>query len=400
MAPQRRIGQVEVERKIIMAVDFPRSIRQSYSGQMPFLEGWKEPQVISEIRYDENGFKWGFQIGDFGQRHQWFKLGLDPSQSRDQSELARKYHDPNAAPPGYGQSPETLAKDYLTALRCHAERVLRHKLPESALSSTPVEYVITVPAVWSDRAQASTRRCAEEAGMGLGSNLHIISEPEAAAMYALDAMDPHNIKVGDTFVLCDAGGGTVDLISYEVLALKPLLRIKEAAPGSGALCGSTFLNRIFNRFLQDRFASDPNWDDDVLEEAMKRFEVTVKHSFGGGPQEEYQIPVPGLRDSVVRGVRRGRLRLISSDIHAIFEPVVKEVIALVNGQIDATKAKVKAVLMVGGFGQSGYLRDRIRQAIGPRNIEVMQSPNGSGRSPIVLGYLLTGTDGQLSSEVP
>lgn len=186
-----------------------------------------------------------------------------------------QYPDPNAAPPAYGREPEELVKDYLTALRVHAERILRHKLPATALASTPLEFVLTVPAVWSDGAQASTRRCAEKAGMGTGSSLHIITEPEAAAMYALDAMDPHNIQVGDTFVLCDAGGGTVDLISYKVSALKPSLRITEAAPGSGSLCGSTFLNRIFHKFLEEKFSDDPNWDDDVLEEAMKRFEVTV-----------------------------------------------------------------------------------------------------------------------------
>ena len=67
--------------------------------------------------------------------------------------------------------------------------------------------------------------------MGVGTALHIISEPEAAAMYALDIMDPHNVKVGDTFVLCDAGGGTVDLISYTV-SLKPVLKITEASPGT------------------------------------------------------------------------------------------------------------------------------------------------------------------------
>ena len=200
---------------------------------------------------------------------------LDPSQSRGSSTLATRYPDPNSAPLMDGQGPEQLVKDYLTALRHHAERVLRHKVPESALDSTPVEFVITVPAVWSDRAQASTRRCAELAGMGDGSSLHIITEPEAAAMYALDAMDPHNIKVGDTFVLCDAGGGTVDLISYKVSALKPTLRITEATPGSGSLCGSTILNRIFHDFLQTKLGNDPNWDEDVVEEAMKRFEVTV-----------------------------------------------------------------------------------------------------------------------------
>lgn len=75
-------------------------------------------------------------------------------------------------------------------------------------------------------------------------------------------------------------------------------------------------------------------------------------------------------------MRRGRLRLIGSDVGKIFEPVVKEVISLVKGQIAATKADVKAVLMVGGFGQSVFLRDSIRSAVADQGIEVMQSPNG------------------------
>ena len=62
-----------------------------------------------------------------------------------------------------------------------------------------------MPAVWSDAAQAKTKACAEKAGMGKGDRLQIVSEPEAAAVYALDAMDPHDIKVGDCFVLLDAG---------------------------------------------------------------------------------------------------------------------------------------------------------------------------------------------------
>jgi hypothetical protein len=38
--------------------------------------------------------------------------------------------------------------------------------------------------------------------------------------------------VGDAFVLCDAGGGTVDLISYEVDSVTPL-ELKELVPGTG-----------------------------------------------------------------------------------------------------------------------------------------------------------------------
>ena len=85
--------------------------------------------------------------------------------------------------------------------------------------------------------------------------------------------------------------------------------------------------------------------------------------------------VPGLRNNARAGVRRGRLCITGADVKHIFEPVVQEVIALVLGQITTAKKVVKAVLLVGGFGQSAYLRDRIRQAIG-NNVEVMQSPNG------------------------
>lgn len=44
------------------------------------------------------------------------------------------------------------------------------------------------------------------------------------------------------------------------------------------------------------------------------------------------------------------------------------------GQVEATSNAVSAVLLVGGFGQSAYLRDQIRAAVG--HIEVKQSPIG------------------------
>ena len=94
----------------------------------------------------------------------------------------------------------------------------------------------------------------------------MISEPEAAALYALNALDPHGLKIGDTFMICDAGGGTVDLITYKVASLKPILKLAEASPGSGSLCGSSFLNRGFQEFLENKLGSESGWDEEVLEE--------------------------------------------------------------------------------------------------------------------------------------
>lgn len=104
-------------------------------------------------------------------------------------------------------SPTRLATDYLTALRDHAERMLQASLTEKALKKTPREYVISVPAVWTDKARDLTTICAVNAGMRPAGKLHIVSEPEAAAMYAFKEMSSCGLDEGDTFMVCDAGGG-------------------------------------------------------------------------------------------------------------------------------------------------------------------------------------------------
>ncbi|MCJ1471604.1 hypothetical protein MMC13_000244 [Lambiella insularis] len=330
------------------------------------LEGVTSDKVPTELQYDGEDFKWGYQIGDSGQRIQCFKLDLNGPQEMGASALARKYPDAMASPPAYNVSVEKLVTDYLSALRKHANEVLRHKLPQTALFSTPLEFIITVPACWTDLAQARTRACAEQAGLGLSSALHIVSEPEAAAMYALDSMEPHDIRVGDTFLLCDAGGGTVDVICYTVSALKPLLEVQEATPGAGSLCDG---RRMFSK------------------KRLKRFEL-IKRAFTGLNGEDFLIPVPGIRDNPQRGVIRGKFRLSRNLMKSMFDSVVQEVIELVQDQIRQCQKPVKAILLVGGFGQSAYLRDRLRQTLKTSDVEVMQSPNGW--TAVVRGALIKG----------
>lgn len=218
------------------------------------------------MQYTEDGCKWGFQIPHDVQRHQWFKLGLDPKRPRPISGLASALADEKAAPPGYNQSAETLVVDYLSKLRSHFVSVLKQKLPASVLDTTPMQYTITHPAIWSTTAVAATKRCAEKAGMNEGENLQLVTEPEAAAIWALPRIVPYKPQVGDSFILCDAGGGTVDLISYQIKALKPVVQVTEVARGDGGLCGSTFLNRRFTAFLRAKLGGHNAWRDEMLEE--------------------------------------------------------------------------------------------------------------------------------------
>lgn len=86
------------------------------------------------------------------------------------------------------------------------------------------------------------------------------------------------------------------------------------------------------------------------------------------------IAVPGLVDNAQHGVKRGKFSLSGYEIVQIFSPVLDEVIALVKGQITSTKREVKAVLLVGGFGESAYLRKSLRKAVGSQ-IEILVPPN-------------------------
>ena len=222
--------------------------------------------VYREIRYT-NGRepRWGFQIPSDEQRHKWFKLSLDPNGGDLDIGQERIFADSLAAPPAYNLEPEDLVEDYLTALRKHLEAVLQLSLPLVA-SSTPVEYIVTVPAMWSDLAVQRTRTCAEKAGIGAASSLQIVTEPEAAAIWALREQEhiSGTFTIGDIFIVCDAGGGTVDLISYRVTKLKPILRVTEVVPGCGKKCGSTFLNRAFEALLRSKLESYASWDEDML----------------------------------------------------------------------------------------------------------------------------------------
>lgn len=50
----------------------------------------------------------------------------------------------------------------------------------------------------------------------MGKSVKMITEPEAAMVHALQNIPTDKCKVGDCFIMCDAGGGTVDLITYKI----------------------------------------------------------------------------------------------------------------------------------------------------------------------------------------
>lgn len=141
------------------------------------------------------------------ERHEWFKLGLEPEALFRNSELADEYPNSTAYPRLGEKDSEKLVVDYLSSLKECAEWNLSETWGNQIVQETPLEYIITVPAIWTDKAQFKMRSCAEKAGMGRRDTIQIVSEPEAAGMYALESMPNLGLGINDTFVVCDAGGG-------------------------------------------------------------------------------------------------------------------------------------------------------------------------------------------------
>ncbi|KAJ3464653.1 hypothetical protein MRS44_009439 [Fusarium solani] len=215
---------------------------------------------------DPQSFRWGYQVG-----HLWsiptahsnemtcplarFKLLLDKSAT---TKPVRTH---------LGKTLRPLCKrkvikndyqpitDFLSHLLAHAKSELAK---QGIDESWQFEIVLCVPAIWDPKVLRTMQIClaramdrAEFPGVDTENNsierLFIVSEPEAAATYMVS--QNYAFRRGDTFVLLDAGGGTVDAVTYQIENQLPLRLSKEVVPHGGGLCGSSYLNEYFREHL-------------------------------------------------------------------------------------------------------------------------------------------------------
>lgn len=125
----------------------------------------------------------------------------------------------------------------------------------------------------------------------------------------------------------------MDLISYTVSSLN-LVVLNEATHWSGDVCGSTFLNRVFARYLNKNFGGQPGWDSNsqILAEAMDHFETKTKARFDG--ERGDSIPVKELTPQA--GIVKNRLQMSSTDLEKVFDSIVSEAIKLIKKQIQGS----------------------------------------------------------------
>ncbi|OXV07229.1 hypothetical protein Egran_05006, partial [Elaphomyces granulatus] len=324
----------QADEKLIIALDFgttfsgiaycfvnQRDAKVAAIMDWPGASGQSVPKIPTLIRYDPDNnkkFAWGASANRTSDSVKnnivGVKLLLDPSQER----------------PCYLPT-ENLLKDL------------------SMLPKQPVEIAAKVAGIFP---------------------VTLIKEPEAAALYTIHSLG-FALSAGDAFVVCDAGGGTVDLISYEVVSLTPVLQLKELVPGTGGMAGSLGLNQRFAESVK-RLVGDDQWE--VLRQsrgffhAQKSFETEVKRSFRGHADEEYFItfPMATLEDNPEAGLEANCWTMTGKDLEDIYEPLIADVLKLIDEQVTSAMIKrpgrdLRGIFLVGGFGSSQYLKTRVEK---------------------------------------
>ncbi|KAI0188952.1 hypothetical protein EV127DRAFT_512663 [Xylaria flabelliformis] len=319
-------------------------------------------KVPSRIYYDKNTgeIKWGYNIPTDVQPIQWFKLLLLekkdlPVNLQHSSHIQTARNMMEKA----GKTPVELVGDYLKVLWEHIISEIKDAKGASLVNGTRYHVVLSVPAIWKEYARDRMHQAAKRAGIlnhrvAGTTTLEFISEPEAAALATLPELDNRDdLAIGDSFVVVDAGGGTVDIISYKVDKLEPMI-VSECVEGEGALCGATFVDKAFESLVKHR-AGYRAWKD--MNTSAKRkmmnseWEHGIKKDFDGS-QEKYCIDLP-------KGNKREQLNLYAAEIREVFQNVLFQIYDMLQKQLDGIESRTqkppKFVMLVGGFGRCPFL---------------------------------------------
>jgi len=276
-----------------------------------------------------------------------------------------------------------------------------------------IQWILTVPAIWSDRAKNKMERWAEKAGLiskKIFSHLRIVYEPDCASIscqYEAANEDEKSFQPGERYILIDAGGGTVDIAWHEVVEE---YKMDEIHCPTGGPWGSVGIDEEFESLLMDIFG----------DAAIMRFKeyrnsayLFIKNNFRTAKMSFYSKPkadshrvelttefmeamvtycadsLTNLDESDVDYVQKGFAQLLKqykdyviecrdSDLYLpaklwreyLFDKVIDPIIEHVNSKIEEIqrtsqhKKKFTYLCLAGGLAASPYFKIRMGEAFG------------------------------------
>ncbi|KAF9585711.1 Heat shock 70 kDa protein 12A [Lunasporangiospora selenospora] len=272
--------------------------------------------------------------------------------------------------------------DYLKAMNSHVKGKIMNDNHDS-YNQQDFRYCLTVPAMWSERAKNSMRQAALLAELindfDHPDRLLLVTEPEAAALYCQLKCTQFDLGHKDRFMVCDAGGGTVDLIVYEVEKTNEGTFLSEVTKGHGASCGSIFLDQNFKRLVQEKFSSQGvTLEPKPLNKIVENFVEHVKPIFESDSDHALDLPVGAylsqVRDPEAIEILDGSMLFSRKELESrVFDPVIEQVYSLIDQQLSSAR-DCTAIILVGGFGASNHLLARVRRQFEGLGIKIVRAP--------------------------
>ncbi|TFY59589.1 hypothetical protein EVJ58_g5686 [Rhodofomes roseus] len=268
-------------------------------------------------------------------RVDWFKLRLRPGSKGGKGEQLPKIL--------IDKPVVQIFADYLAYLfKCATDFISEtHLLGREVLESgVDIEFVLSHPNGWGGQQQAKMRRAATLAGLipdteAGHAQLHFVSEGEASLHFCIvNGLAGNVIQAGNHVMIVDAGGGTVDVSTYQIMKACPW--------GTEKLQGSRFETAEF------------------VDKMLYYFETNTKPTFKD-PSKTAYIKFGGNRDTdVKRGIARGAVSLTGVEVAELFRPSVNAIVSSIQDQRDRTNICISLILLVGGFASSPFLRSTLQ----------------------------------------
>ncbi|KIW89576.1 uncharacterized protein Z519_09732 [Cladophialophora bantiana CBS 173.52] len=272
-----------------------------------------------------------------------------------------------------------IIAEYLEQLLKHTKE--RLTAVHSICRGSPVEFVLSVPSSWTDTAcrvmQDALTKAAKMAGLArleqdVIRDLFIVAESEAAAAYALENRDYlSKMTTGESFLLLDCGGGTVDAVIYTLTQTNPI-RLKEVIKPDGVCCGSSFLNENFKILLQQRlehatFTGQDMPLESVISKLVQDFETEKRKINILDKKANFDsLYIYGLQADPEQRLRKNTLDVTWKEMYEVFKDCIRGVSDLMVKQLNAAKEKgvnVQTVIVIGGFGESPSLINHLKKVL-------------------------------------
>ncbi|KAL5011778.1 hypothetical protein ScPMuIL_010329 [Solemya velum] len=365
--------------------------------------GYEAEENYSNLAFDDNHEDWFF--------FRTFKMKLHANMTLNRGMLVTDVY-------GKSMSAKTVFAMAINYLKGHMLSTLdrNHTLKDEDKEN--IRWVLTVPAIWNDKAKQFMREAAKEAGIN-NNQLLIALEPETASMYCKllplqkftfsdSTREMKAFEPGTKFMVLDLGGGTVDVTIQQVRSDSTLQEIHKA---TGNAAGGTCVDEAFKNLLIKLVGNEvmtefkTKYASDDLE-LQREFEIKKRSvTSDSGGKLSLRVPVSlvqcfqdltkeDLKEVIEQSnyagklsLHQDKLQLNHSAIKGLFKHSMMDIVEHVKELLELDVcADLQIILMVGGFSECILIQDAVKKNFPNHRVII---PHQAGLA-VLMGAVLFG----------